>query len=54
MGPATSKDIKSLNERKVLRGFTAEVRCFGMSRPPVYSFCGYLRSTSICCGHEIL
>ena len=29
-------------------------RCFGISRPPTYSFCGYLRSTSICCGHEIL
>ena len=50
MGLATSKD----QNPKVLKGFTAEVGCFGMSRPPAYSFCGYLRSTSICCGHEIL
>ena len=54
MGFSDFKRLKSLNERKVLRGFTAEVRCYGMSRPPAYSFCGYLRSTSICCGHEIL
>ena len=30
-GASDFKRLKSLNERKVLRGFTADVRCFGMS-----------------------
>ena len=53
-GASDLKRVKSLNERKVLKGFTAEVICFGMPRPPACFFCGYLKSTSICCGHEIL
>ena len=55
MGLTTAKDY---NHRMQERFLEVSQRKLGvsacMSRSPAYSFCGYLRSSSICCGHEIL